>query len=76
MVDHDETGNECVPIFCHLSVGKGKGWSGEGCWFGAGIMFVGFICEGAVNICQFPMSTNENTSYLETRTAPTDEIKK
>ena len=26
--------------FC-LSVGKGKGWSGEGSWFGAGIMFVG-----------------------------------
>jgi len=26
-----------------LSVGRGKGWSGEGCWFGAGIIFVGFI---------------------------------
>ena len=34
----------------HLSVGRGKGWSGEGCWFGAGIIFVGFIWRGAANI--------------------------
>ena len=60
-----------VTNICHLSVGKGNGWSGEGCWFGAGIMFVGFIWEGAVNICQFPMSDNENT-----RPALTDKIKK
>ena len=44
----------------HLSVGRGKGWSGEGCWFGAGIIFVGFIWTGE-------MSSNgkEDTNHLK-----------
>ena len=31
--------------FC-LSVGKANGWSGEGLWFGGGIMFKGSISAG------------------------------
>ena len=56
--------NRLRTLFCsfesHLSVGRGKGWSGEGCWFGAGIIFVGFIWRGAVG-----MSSNEDTHYLK-----------
>ena len=40
----------CLPTFgildfC-LSVGKANGWSGEGLWFGGGIMFKGSISAG------------------------------
>lgn len=40
--------------FC-LSVGKGKGWSGEGLWFGGGIMFRGSMspCGAEAEVAAF-----------------------